>query len=640
MSSDQPNGSDALEHGARRHATLLLWLANVVAGTVIGTSYLRHVPDDVSTRAAVFVCLGLVSSVVTLALIPAAMYWLVLRFVRTRATAAVILSLVGSTFLSLLTIDTFVYGLLGYHVNGAVWNVMLTRGSGDAVVLGWRVWIPVVLGSSLIALAEFGLWYLLHRRRAARKSVARKRGFALRPVAWCFIVFLGIASIEKSIYAAAELSGDHQVRNVSQVLPMYQGLRVSQLLPEHLEGDFAEVSPVEFDPKGEPLVYPLAQPAIDPQGRRPNILLLVLDSWRQDLFCEEATPELWRFAQDARRFDDHLSGGNGTRFGVFSMLYGLHGSYWFSVLEERHPPVLVETLGRLGYDRAVFSSASQSFPEFRETAWIGMEEGVHDDFPAELSYERDELLARAFRRWLGERSARGADEPFFAFVLLDSPHQPYYSPPDGPFQPAAEELDYMELARSNSPELVERVFNRYRNSLHHGDRVAGEILRALDELDRTEDTLVVVTGDHGEEFQETGYWGHTSNFTAWQLAVPLFMKGPGIEPGLETRPTSHLDLAATLLELLGADPAQRASWTLGENLLDPKPRGGRVVAGWEHLGLVTDEGTFRIPMGCDSSFDVEFFDARWRFAPDQVEAYREHTEELERLAAECRAFLR
>ena len=51
-----------------------------------------------------------------------------------------------------------------------------------------------------------------------------------------------------------------------------------------------------------------------------------------------------RLVELVHEADDHLSTGNGTRFGVFGMLYGLHGSYWWPVLEARRAPVLLETL--------------------------------------------------------------------------------------------------------------------------------------------------------------------------------------------------------------------------------------------------------------------------------------------------------
>jgi membrane-anchored protein YejM (alkaline phosphatase superfamily) len=125
--------------------------------------------------------------------------------------------------------------------------------------------------------------------------------------------------------------------------------------------------------------------------------------------------------------------------------------------------------------------------------------------------------------------------------------------------------------------------------VYYADQTTGRVLDAVRAHGRPENTLVVVTGDHGEEFWENGFWGHTSNFTRAQAHVPFVLAGPGIERGSEQRPTSHIDLVPTLLELLGADPRERAQWSLGENLLAPPAERVRVVAGWDSLGLHVDD---------------------------------------------------
>ncbi|MED6335129.1 MAG: sulfatase-like hydrolase/transferase [Planctomycetota bacterium] len=628
---------DPLRSAARRHASLTLWVANVAAGTLVGTAYLEHVPADASLATWIFGALGLLSSVATLALVPALLLWAIHRWVRSDRLTALAAGLVGGVFLVLLAADTVVFTLLGHHFNGAVWNVVFTRGSEDAVHLGAGVWVPSVGALALLTLIEAWLWSVLLRRRLVRRANSAPRAFSLRPIALLGGAYLAIFAVEKTIYAAAEYRGDRQVHGVSQALPMYQGLRVSALLPEELAG--AERLPtVEFRLGDRALVYPQEMPQVDPAGPRPNILLLVIDTWRRDMLDESTTPELWAFAQGARRFEDHWSGGNSTRFGIFSLLYGLHGSYWFPVFEARRPPVLMDVLGELGYERAVFSSASQSYPEFRETAWAELiPELILDDHDGERADERDGQVAQRFDEWMACREA--SERPFFAFVLLDSPHQPYDSPFSGPFQPAAEALNYIELARSNAPDLVQRVFNRYRNAVHHADTVAGDILNALREHGALENTLVVITGDHGEEFQENGFWGHTSNFSSEQLAVPMLLSGPRVEPGVERRATTHADLPATLLELLGADPSARARWTQGANLLSPPAGRALTVAGWEHLGLILGDEVFRVGVEARSPLDVEVFDLSWKPVADPGGAYLREYNRIETLARECTQFL-
>ena len=91
------------------------------------------------------------------------------------------------------------------------------------------------------------------------------------------------------------------------------------------------------------------------------------ESLRPDVVEPEIMPALHRFSRDAWRFAQHYSGGNGTRMGMFSMFYGVHGPYWFQFLAERRSPVLVDVLQQQDYQLGVFTSARFSYPEFDRT---------------------------------------------------------------------------------------------------------------------------------------------------------------------------------------------------------------------------------------------------------------------------------
>jgi membrane-anchored protein YejM (alkaline phosphatase superfamily) len=224
----------------------------------------------------------------------------------------------------------------------------------------------------------------------------------------------------------------------------------------------------------------------------------------------------------------------------------------------------------------------------------------------------------------------------------DSPHQTYSYPPGRtPFTPSAPDLDYMVMTRNEGPppEVLGAVRNRYKNAVHHADAVLGRVLATLRRTGLEEDTWVVVTGDHGEEFRECGFFGHTSAFTPAQVEVPFLLRGPGIEPGTETRPSSHLDFAPTLLEILGAPRAVRDEWCLGENLLELPAERARVLGGWNELGLWTEDAILRVPLS-PLAFDIDVFDYAWNEVEDDLALLRAADPLLERLGSECNRFLR
>jgi len=626
-----------LPASVRRRAVFQLWVANLLVGTIVGSNYLAHLPDAGSLKVWAFALPALLSSVLTLTLVPAALFLATAQLVRSSSLLGTLQASFWTLFHVLLFADTRIYNIFRYHFNGQVLNLVYTRGSEDSIRLGWQVWTTIVVGLGAMVALETLLWKRsLARARAAHAS-SGQAGLLRPALAWS-AVLLPMVFLEKTIYASAHLGRDHEITRLAKLFPLYAPMPVDDLASRVLGVPSSTPEPPELD--GLALHYPLEEPSIPADGPRPNVLVLVVDCLRRDMLAPETMPRTWDWAQaGCRRFENHASSGNSTRYGIFGLLYGLHGSYWFPVLAERRSPVLIDALAGLGYRFGVFGSASMNYPELRDTAWAGIRGSVHDDFPHPEPWGRDQQAGAALGRWLAQPERHEA--PFFAFLLLDSPHQIYSHPPEATvFTPSAPDLDYMAMTRNEGPppEVLEAVRNRYKNAVHHADAVVGEVLAALREAGLEEDTWVVVTGDHGEEFRECGFYGHTSAYTPWQIEVPFLMRGPGIPAGVERRPTSHIDFAPTLLEELGAPRSVRERWCLGANLLDPPEARKRVLSGWNELGVWTDDAILSVPLS-RLSFDIEVYDYGWNEVEDDLSILQAEHDTLERLGAECNRFL-
>lgn len=627
-----------LPANVRRRAVFQLWLANLAFGTVVGLNYLVHVPEARGLKVWLFALPALVSSVLTLTLVPAGLFVLAAHWVRSTSLLGTVQAAFWTVFQVLLFADTRIYNIFHYHFNGQVLNLVYTRGSEDTIHLGWQVWSTILVGLTTMVALESLLW----RRalKSAEAAHARSAGSGwLRPALVWGLVLLPSVLLEKTLYASAHFGRDGEITRLARLFPLYAPVPMEDLASRVLGVESDRPARVELS--GFELDYPLAMPRTPAHGPRPNVLILVVDCLRRDMLAPETMPNAWAWAaRGSRRFENHVSAGNSTRYGIFALLYGLHGSYWFPFLAERRSPALIDELARRGYEFGIFGSASMNYPELRATAWSGIEESVHDDFAPPEPWRRDELAGAALERWLDERT--GAAAPFFGFVLLDSPHQVYSHPPGRtPFTPSAPDLDYMAMTRNEGPPpaVLEAVRNRYKNAVHHADAVLGGILTALARAGHADDTWVIVTGDHGEEFRECGFFGHTSAYTPQQMEVPFLLRGPGIENGVEHRPSSHADFAPTLLEALGADPALRGSWCLGENLFALPERRKRVLAGWNELGVWTEGAVLRVPLA-RLEFDVEVYDYAWNVIADDLPVLQAERGTLEQLGAECNRFLR
>ena len=89
-------------------------------------------------------------------------------------------------------------------------------------------------------------------------------------------------------------------------------------------------------------------------------------------------------------------------------------------------------------------------------------------------------------------------KPFFAFLFLDAPHG--FAVPEGypsPFQPMLKEINYLTLGEKTDRDAF---FNRYKNSVHFNDSLIKELLDSLRDTGQLDNTIVMITGDHGQEF--------------------------------------------------------------------------------------------------------------------------------------------
>ena len=231
----------------------------------------------------------------------------------------------------------------------------------------------------------------------------------------------------------------------------------------------------------------------------PHILIILLDSWNKRALTPECMPHLYRFAQENQWYTNHFSGSNGTRSGVFSFFFGLSCYYWEDFEAAGVRPVLIDRLLELGYDCRTYPSATLENPNFAKILFSRIP-NLRKTTPGETSQERDARLTADYLSELPQRDASG--RPLFSFLFLDLPHS--FEPMEGahaPFQPAWAYADYTKLKADLDPEPF---FNLYRNTCYRADELLAPVLERLRATGALENTLVIISGDHGQEFNENG----------------------------------------------------------------------------------------------------------------------------------------
>jgi len=168
-------------------------------------------------------------------------------------------------------------------------------------------------------------------------------------------------------------------------------------------------------------------------------------------------------------------------------------------------------------------------------------------------------------------------------MFFNSPHARYYFPKECVIKPNY--LKSFNYATSNIKRDIKLIFNRYINSCYHLDTQFARLLEYLKKHGLMDSTIVLITGDHGEEFMEKGHWGHNSDFTEEQTRVPFILHIPGEKPRQVMTMSSHLDVVPTFLTLLGVtNPPD--DYSQGFDLLSKPKRQYTIVSNWNCIGYI------------------------------------------------------
>jgi len=325
-------------------------------------------------------------------------------------------------------------------------------------------------------------------------------------------------------------------------------------------------------------------------GPPPNVLLITIDTLRADALVPGDTPAILELAARGARFVRVRAPAPLTLPSHATILSGLapvrHGirdntAVPLADASARGFPLLAEEFQGAGYATAAFVASAVLDPRYGLDA--GFEAYRHPSprpgvpgFPAR---DASEQVDRA-RAWL---AARRKDRPYFLWVHLWEPHAPYRPYAGDP-------------RRSSGSVEDDPAAERYRGEVCKADWAVEELLKSVD----AEDTIVVVTSDHGESLGAHDESTHGFLCYGVTLDVPLVLAGPGISVREDAGLRALADIAPTLRRLC------RLPTQPGDGLDLFSEADGRVVVseslyanrvyGWAQQTAATD-GAFSLVVG-------------------------------------------
>ncbi len=348
-----------------------------------------------------------------------------------------------------------------------------------------------------------------------------------------------------------------------------------------------------------------------PAGSRPkNLILIVLESTptrNLGLYGSryETTPVLDAESTHALVFDNfycHVGLSANSMAAITLSLFpymtwrsytveypDMPGTSLAQVLKPKGYRTAFMTSGDLSYAGADAFLKGRGFDEMIDQTTLGC--------PAQTSWGcEDRYLVDGLLQWID----RDCETPFFVMAWTVQSHHPYEPSPEQPF---------VDFFRGGPLPPDDYDLGRYLNTLLEVDRQLGRVFRGLRERQMAENTLVAITGDHGEAFGDPHpTWGHGARIYEENVHVPLVLWSPRLYQGRHSPQIgSHVDLCPTLADVLGLAPSP--SWH-GRSLFDRlhPPRAYFYAANDDYL-LGVREGEWKYiydaSLGRDELYDLE-----------------------------------
>lgn len=368
---------------------------------------------------------------------------------------------------------------------------------------------------------------------------------------------------------------------------------------------------------------PLAE--VKPTGKKAgNVIWIVVDALRPDhLSCygydKPTTPFLKSLAGESLTFLNAYTNAPWTRPSTASMLSGLLPSAHRTQSDKSRLPAEIHTVGqdfqRLGYQTAAvvgngnagsIAGLDRGFEYYVDTV-------KHWDSLPDAGTVYDEA-----RTWL--KKERKPDQPFFLYLFLIDPHDPYRAPPEyekkwlGPdFKGEPRRRAHWEYKNDYPKAERDSMIAVYDASIRYMDDQTRAFFETLEKRGLLEDTTIVFTADHGEGFGEHGYYLHAHHHYDEIVRVPLIIKSPALSgTGYVPHLTQLVDLRPTLVDLAGGKPHGRVDGTSLKDLLaKPVDRDRLVYTEYHEFGIRRSSVlTLKNRVILQLPADGEAFDAR------------------------------
>ena len=444
-----------------------------------------------------------------------------------RGVAAVIATL----SLCILLYDTIVYADYGMHLSPFAFDLAwadlnaLLRGTSYIVT-------PLAIIAIELTMANF-LWKRIEKIQ--KLNLGNK---VITLVCICFIS-------SHLIHIWADAADITEIIRFDDTYPLSYPATARSFMESHgIDGSYQGD---DVNHNTSVLSYP-EQPLTCQADTKINVLMITIDSLRADMVDGKSMPFLQQYTENNQSFTQHFSGGNQFRTGMFSLLYGLQGSYGDARIFNSTSPLLTRSFQQAGYELGLF------LPETNLN--LRSSQAMFNDFNPVIAKETngsadaDLHTVASFNEWHSIQH-----KPWFALVNLKAPEN--FDTPVG--------FLGIETVKANTDLMPAQkvLFNQYRQSLYFVDQQLKAMLANV-----SNDTLVIITGVNGKMFTSNSDEANR-NLSPQSVKVPLVIHWPNTGASKVKYRTSHYGIAPTLMTHVLGCTNNTTDYSAGRSLLQP-----------------------------------------------------------------------
>ena len=416
---------------------------------------------------------------------------------------------------ALLLFDTAVFSRFNLHLSSVVWNLLVNPENGE-MSRDWQIFfapMPIILLAQML----FSRWSWEKLRSLERQKWLKVVGI--------FLTTTFIAT--HLIYAWADAYLYRPITMQRSNFPLSYPMTARSFLEKHgfLDGEqYSQTLKQEGRLDALKIDYPKRMLTFTPLENKPNILMITVSGLRYDAISSEKMPKLTEFATSSAQFTNHYSSGNNNNAGLVGLFYGLNANYTDSILSNHTPSVLIEKLRAEQYQFGLFSATNFKDSLFHQALFRGM------TLTQNNGKNNNESAVKNLNKFI---AAQQGDKPWFAYLDLDI---------DGKNQ-----ADYDRIL----PQLDQQL----------------EQILANIPLDNT---LVLITAEHGLNFDEMSEKDRENYFGRDEIQVPLLVYWKDLPVGEQAGLSSHTDILPALMNQIFHIQNPLLDYTQGHNLFELK----------------------------------------------------------------------